>query len=115
MGNRLSVDPSWPKIHSFITKLVKGLYYFEYDEVLPKSAIVQTSEHFWFFSDDLTPFLKISRNGKRCWEGVFEYRTNRVAENPLVSMWMFLFYGQNVLLARTIEKKTFKNDESGRD
>ena len=88
IGNRLSVDPKWPKIRSFITKLVKGLYYFEYDEVLPKSAMVQTSEQLWFFSDDLTSFLKMSRNGKRCWEGVFEYRTNRVAENPLVSMWM---------------------------
>lgn len=107
LGSRLATKPDWSRLGHIIEKIVRGLYYFEYREILPLSAGIE----FGFFSlPDFEKYLERLQQmnagidlllGKRQWPGVFRYKYNRVAGYPNMSMWLMLFYDTNFIVAFT--------------
>ena len=93
-GQRLSVRHDDERFRLVVTKIVKGLYWFEYGQMFPKGARV----HYKFLLTGAErkaalKYMPVSKSGTKTWPGVFEYRHNRVAERPEGSIWLFLFYG----------------------
>lgn len=109
-GQRLAINADWSRVDQFITKLIKGLYFHEYNEPLPSTAFLDVShEHFKFGDSFLSQYIELSKHGKNSWPGVFEYRHNRLEDVPEKSLWMFLLYGHIVWFAFTITEEMCNN------
>lgn len=90
LGDRLAIEPNWPRVKNVFTKMVKGLYYYEYQEPLPVLALT----HFIMLTNSEI-IEEINRNvvrGKNGWPGVLEYKRNRLPKSPITSLWLFLLY-----------------------
>lgn len=99
-GQRLALDTDFGRVSQFIVKLVKGLYYFEFDEPLPLDVVIDFPEYHAEHVDLSEPH-SLTRRGKRSWPGTFEYKCERVPDAHTESAWMFRFYGENVFVAFT--------------
>ena len=100
LGNTMLVNTDWKRVRHFVTKLVRGLYFFEFGTSLPTATFISIpechAEHL-----DLSEPHSLTRRGKRTWPGTFEYKCNRVEDHPEQSAWMFRFLNTNVFLAFT--------------
>jgi hypothetical protein len=93
------------RILKVIEQIVRGLYYFEFDEPLPNSTTFRSQ--FAQSSEAMAPMELIKHQlklGARDWPGLFEYRFNRVSERPEASIWIMRFWGVNVFWAITNKK-----------
>ena len=50
--------------------------------------------------------------GSRFWNGVFEYKLNRVAESPTDSIWLFRFWGYANFWSVTYDKKVLGSQQA---
>jgi len=100
-GNRLGLVPDWPRVAAFVEKLIRGLYWFEFECILPQSLHIDFPRGFIEDLPGRNPYLSITSPGKRGWAGIFEYRVWRGPVNAERSMWVFLFYGTNIFVAAT--------------
>jgi hypothetical protein len=102
LGNRLSIEPDWKRIENFFIKIVRGLYYFEYQEPLPRSALIRFA-----MLDDREMIETVVKNvvtGKRSWSGIFEYKRNRLPAPSYESLWLFLIYDTHLFGVATYEQ-----------
>ena len=104
LGKRLQVEPDWPRIKNYFTKVIRGLYHFEYDEILPESTLIH-----YVLLDDMEMLEEINRNvrpGKRGWNGVLEYKQNRIPDSLGDSLWLFLVYETLLFGATTYQESS---------
>lgn len=85
------INPDEERIYNIVRKIVRGLYYFEYKEIMPASQdlnclLIQTQEH---FDAATTNELK---SGSKSWDGIFKYNHNRTEEGRPSSIWLLNFY-----------------------
>lgn len=99
------VKPDWSRIENLVVKFVKGLYYFEYGKALPPLIHINFPRYFSQHKEYLKQFYSLTNSGKKSWPGVFEYRYNRIEEQPERSIWIFKLFDCNVLIATTGEIK----------
>jgi hypothetical protein len=100
VGRRLAIRQDEARFGRVVSKIVRGLYYFEYQEPLPASTellcqFLQTPSEV----SEVEGFASQLLFGSRQWPGIFEYRFNRVAEYPEGSIWLIRFWGKVVFWA----------------
>jgi len=93
-GESISFKYDDERFREVVTKIAKGLYYFEYETRLPDTAKIMYS----FLNTSskrqiARKYLPETKNGKRAWRGKFEYRHNKLAARNEGSIWLFMFYG----------------------
>jgi hypothetical protein len=93
LGRRMTISVDHPRLERVVEKIVRGLYYYEYGDLMPANVKVMTL----FLNTDV--MLRAAQQhfreltaGKRMWSGIFEYCHNRVRESPEQSMWHIRFY-----------------------
>ncbi|PCI25112.1 hypothetical protein COB57_02755 [Candidatus Peregrinibacteria bacterium] len=92
-SERIAIEIDESRIKNVIGKIVKGLYFFEYEKKMASSAklnihFLKTSNDFQFVEKQIQ-YLK---PGKRSWAGVFRYMHYKTEENT-DSIWLLDFYG----------------------
>ncbi|HSA85940.1 MAG TPA: HNH endonuclease [Nitrospira sp.] len=100
VGQGMTLAFEEQRFDSVVRKIVRGLYYFEYDEALPAKIEVTTLflstkaryETAVAYADQLTW-------GKRQWPGIFEYRCARLPDTQQVSMWLMRYYSNTYFWA----------------
>ncbi|MBU0734082.1 MAG: HNH endonuclease [Proteobacteria bacterium] len=93
LGRRMAIKPDEKRFDKVISKIVRGLYFFEYQEVIPPVSSIlclflKTEEHFQAAKE----YVNQLKSGTRGWPGIFEYRFNRLEKKHDESMWILLFY-----------------------
>lgn len=92
LGRKRTIKQEPKRFENVVSKIVKGLYFFEYDEIIPKTIGVMSS--YIQSQEEADEVLKYELNfGTRRWDGIFEYRFNRNKDNPEDFIWLMLFYG----------------------
>ena len=104
--------PDSARIDNVVCKIVKGLYYHEYNEIIPSSIciaarFVQTQE------DKNEAFKYELQFGSRSWPGVFEYRFDRTSKKNECIFWLMRFYGCIIFYAIGCNEKNFKDTING--
>jgi len=100
LGRRLAIKPDKIRSERVVNKIVRGLYYHEFKE--PLSPSVEIVSHFLQRPSEISyveKFAPMLLFGSRKWPGVFEYRFNRVVDQPKGSMWVIRFFGKIVFWA----------------
>jgi hypothetical protein len=103
LGRRMAIQLDGLRSQRVINKILFGLYYFEFQEILPFTTKLNI-RFAQYESDvpqelkDLAPSLLF---GTRQWANIFEYRFNRVKERPQKSIWIIRFFGKAVFWAIT--------------
>jgi hypothetical protein len=95
LGTREGITLDHGRLDRVVQKIIRGLYYHEYqDRILEKTRVdcmrLDTQEKL----QQVTHLAKSVHYGSRNWPGLFEYRCNRVPENPQGSLWFMRFYGR---------------------
>jgi hypothetical protein len=93
LGRRMGLQFDEARFEPVVQKIVRGLYYFEYGEVLPPATEVMTL----FLSTKARFQTAVGYAhqldwGKRQWPGIFEYRCGRVPDAPQGSVWLIRCY-----------------------
>ena len=99
------------RLESVVSKIVRGLYFFEYGEALP--SLVEIVTHFVQSPVDMTPVENVVSQlsfGTRQWPGIFEYRFNRVEEKHDTSIWLIRFYESHIFWSVTDSKQAASQD-----
>lgn len=90
--------------------VVRGLYYEEFGEALFSTVDVECK---WLNTQSLfqntLPHVKNLRFGKKIWPGVFEYRGDRVPEQPSSSIWVMRFFEHAIYWSITWEQENAAN------
>ncbi|HNO75746.1 MAG TPA: hypothetical protein PKG49_09075 [Nitrosomonas mobilis] len=109
-GKSIGVEIDYDRLDSVVKNVVRGLYYEEFGEAIASSAEVECN---WLNSHSLfqttLPHVKDLRFGK-IWPGVFEYRGDRVPEQPSSSIWVMRFFEHAIYWAITGEQENAAND-----
>ena len=117
LGSGMSITIDEKRFESVVNKILKGLYFFEYDHPIPNSAEITTI--FLNLKDDFEPVKRVApelKFGSRTWDGIFEYRFNRLPDDASGSIWLFRFWGQAYFWSVTCdrEKKIQKLSEANK-
>ena len=92
LGNTMTINTDEKRLEMVVNKILKGLYFFEYNMPFPDNAEITTlylnHEDKYTAAEETASDLKL---GSRIWDGIFEYRFNRLPDNPAGSMWLFRF------------------------
>ena len=117
LGSGMSITIDEKRFESVVNKILKGLYFFEYDHPIPNSAEITTI--FLNLIDDFEPVKRVApelKFGSRTWDGIFEYRFNRLPDDASGSIWLFRFWGQAYFWSVTCdrEKKIQKLSEANK-
>jgi len=100
LGRRLAIRHDEARSAKVIHKIVRGLYYHEYQDPLPLS--IEVISHFLQQSSEVSvveKFAPMLLFGSREWPNLFEYRYNRVTDQPQCSLWVMRFFGKLVFWA----------------
>ena len=104
--------PDSVRLDNVVCKIVKGLYYHEYNEIIPSS--VDIISHLILTKEEGNEAYKYDLQfGSRNWPGVFEYRFDRTSENCEGFIWLMRFYGYAVFWAVGYNKDEYKNTTNG--
>lgn len=112
IGRRLAVEQDEVRFARVVSKIVRGLYYHEYQEPIPASTEIIC--HLLQNSSEVSEVAKFASQlhfGARRWPGIFEYRFNRVAERPENSIWLMRFYEYAVFWAITGSESLHPNQQ----
>jgi len=116
LGRRIAIKQDEPNLAKVVEKIVRGLYFFEYNERLdPAIKIVAL---FLRSEEDAVEPMKFNNQlhyGSREWPNVFEYRFNRTIEKPEDSMWIIRFFGRIVYWAISSNENEFLPIENPSD
>lgn len=93
IGKRMTIELDMNRIYRTIRKIIKGLYYIEYREIMSDTQdldclFLQTQSHF----DTIKDYADKLKNGCKMWTGIFQYKHNRTEEGLPGSMWLLNFY-----------------------
>lgn len=89
---RLGIELDENRIKKTVLKIVRGLHYIEYGDILSESKnldylFIQNEKDFKI----VKKYLNQLKYGTKSWDGIFEYYHNRT-ENKSGSMWILHFY-----------------------
>jgi len=77
-----------------ITKMIRGLYFHHFGEILGDKA--STKVHWLrYLNSELRQLWTELPLGGALANEIFLYRCGNAVENPLYSVWMFVFYGRH--------------------
>ena len=98
LGKRMAIKYDEPRSERVVNKMVRGLYFFEFQKPILSSIEIgsrfaQHASDIPTAIEDIAPSLIF---GTRQWPGIFEYRFNRVTEQPEKSIWILRFFGKVV-------------------
>jgi hypothetical protein len=115
LGSGMTINTDEKRFGSVVNKILKGLYFFEYDQPFPNDTEISTI--FLNQIEDYEPVKRVApelKVGSRTWDGIFEYRFNRLPNDPSGSIWLFRFWGQTYFWSVTCdrEKKRQKLSEA---
>jgi len=83
------------RIDNVLIKLVRGLYFHTFGEPLDRTARIECKALTTQEQVDTVAHLASSvRFVRQDWPNLFEYRCNRVPEDPQGSIWFLRFYGR---------------------
>lgn len=105
-GTRLGISVDWKRFNRVISKIVRGLYYFEYNEILRSDVGIQVARI--HNAQDISDINKDLLPGKPGWPDVFVYRHNRWTRSPWISGWLLLFYGMHLFAALSDDGSSLK-------
>lgn len=102
LGRRMTLEIDYDRLYRVISKIVRGLYFYEFKEALGSNVEITcqwlntpTTQRTAQKCFETLPF------GKTSFPGVFSYRFGRVAEHPQRSEWAMLFFDHTVFWAIT--------------
>lgn len=94
LGHRIALRFDEGRFDRVVRKIVRRLYYFEYENALPATVDVTT---LWLNKEArVEAGVQYAHQldwGKRQWPGIFEYRCANLPGTPQGSMWLMRFYG----------------------
>ena len=102
LGKRMALDIDYDRLYRVVSKIVRGLYYYEYKEALGKDVEI-TCQWLNTHSTQATAHkhIEILPFAQKSFPGVFSYRFSRVVEKPQRSEWAILFFNHTVFWAIT--------------
>jgi hypothetical protein len=106
LGRGMTINIDEKRFENVVNKILKGLYYFEYKETLSNDTIIRTL----FLNDDdrfnaAKANIKDLKTGSKSWEGIFEYKFNRLANSSSCSIWLFRFWGHACFWSVTYDEE----------
>ena len=112
VGQHLTVEKNWQRVIAVMGKIVRGLYFFEFGEVLPLYAHINCPDY--HTADfNLSELYGRTKDGKRSWPRIFEYKFSRKEDEYEESVWLLRFYDSHLYIVFTsrnrkqhIEKNT---------
>ena len=102
--NRFALDVDRRRIYRVVEKTVRGLYFFEYGQMLPVAAKPETDHFYQVLSQEvprLERVLATMHAGTRMWPGMFEYWHIIDSAKPARTSWVLLFYGTVLFFSST--------------
>ena len=98
----MSINLERVRLERIASKIVRGLYYFEFGNALPPtteivSRLVQDS----FDVAPIKTMVSQLRFGTKNWHRIFEYKFDRIEEKPNASIWLTRFYESYIFLSVT--------------
>jgi len=93
LGKKASFKIEREKVEKAISKMIRGLYYIEYNSILDPSYEIRIFENIELsiFPQNVVNDV-FSKPIKQFGEGVVRYRTTRAKEDPNFSIWVINFY-----------------------
>lgn len=93
LGRNMVINAEAGRCYRVVSKIVRGLYFFEFSQALPSSTeiichLLQKPQEFKAAEEHMHHL----NFGSRQWPGIFEYRFNRVAAGHEGSMWLVRFF-----------------------
>lgn len=115
LGRKMTIKPDEKRFDKVINKIVRGLYFFEYQEALPPkndilSFFLKVDEHF----QAAGKYVHQLKPGTRGWPGIFKYKYNRLEKKHHESMWILLFYNFATFWAITGNSKTYVDNKANK-
>ena len=95
LGKHMTIKTDEARFERVVNKIVRGLYFYEYDE--PLGIDTQLMTLFLNTEEKLEAAMRHINQlsfGKRRWQRVFEYRCGRLPNDNKQSVWVTRFYGQ---------------------
>lgn len=105
LGKQMAITYDESRLSKVVQKIVRGLYFFEHDEIFAKENPIKTK--FLRTQQDIDYLAEKCASlpyGKRQWSDIFEYRCGRVEEAKEMSIWILRFFGKNCFWALTDTK-----------
>lgn len=103
-GKGKAIQIERKRFHTFIRKLVRGLFFFETNgNRLPSDVVIEAA--YIDSHEDAEPFRHPLKMGSRKWDNIFEYFYALTTDDPHGSMWRFHFYGSYWFGALVVPKE----------
>jgi hypothetical protein len=109
LGKGMTIKPDEKRFEFVVNKILKGLYFFEYNQLFPNNAEITTI--FLNLIENYEPVQRVApelKFGSRSWDGIFEYRFNRLDNDPSGSIWLFRFWNQAYFWSVTCDREKKK-------
>ncbi len=111
LGKRRAVLMPARAHNSVLDRIVRGLYFHHFDEVLGRRALCKVAP-LTGISQEIVPFIDLmsfaSVGGDAFW-----YRYSRAADSPLDSLWILLFYQQYLVMVETRSRSRSNSKSNG--
>ncbi len=106
LGTKLKINPAESRFEKVINKIVRGLYWFEYQVTLPPEIKIITlrmsdSERI----DNAKNVAHKLKNGSRNWEGIFRYKYSQLTGSTSESIWLMLLWEHVGFLSYTYDEQ----------
>jgi hypothetical protein len=112
VGRYSTIEENWQRVVVVMDKIVRGLYFFEFKEALPLSAHINCPDY-RTANLNLCELYERTKDGKRSWPGIFEYKFSRNEEDHKETAWLLRFYDGHLYSVFTARNRndTSKNPE----
>jgi hypothetical protein len=97
IGERLAISIDPERKNNVLRKIVKGLFWVEYKERLPKGISIEIYG-IPGKGEPVNSLIAVTHEATTSWEGVFEYRHGRAPES-FESYWVMSFFQRNYFVA----------------
>jgi len=90
LGKHLATQIDQRRIDNVIRKIVRGLFWEEYKDRIPNESGIEIMR-IPKTGKKIEEMIRITRQGTKSWENIFEYRHGRV-EDTFAFVWIMSFY-----------------------
>jgi hypothetical protein len=102
-----AIFPDSARLENVVCKIVKGLYYHEFNEIIPSSVSIMA--YFLQTQEERNEAFELDlQSGSRSWPEVFKYRFKRDSINNECSTWLISFYECIIFLAMGHNENEFE-------
>ena len=104
VGRHLTVEENWQRVVVVMDKIVRGLYFFEFEEALPLSTHINCPDY-RTANFNLSGLYGRTKNGKRSWPRIFDYKFSRNEDEHEETVWVLRFYDGHLYIVFTARNK----------